>query len=247
MFGRKIQDTIDHWKVLLGLQNESIKHVELPESHFKECNFHFTKAYILFVSEVQCWYLVHRKKVSQLTLIHEIGHVYLHNRFGFYSSKNSNKNLTFLYNYLDDCFVEYHLSKFPEYQKLFNSSQIECLSRGFADVNSLSLSVLLGGYLFHYIIYKSIFTEKIKTDLESDIKTFLIRFRTSIIKKSKEVDIKITQKLFAKLNVKLNSFEKVKDTRDFKTFVNFIYDIISVFPYWSKKDLLEQLSLKNIL
>lgn len=203
-----------------------------------------------FLHEDQCWFIACNEKINQQILIHEIGHIYLDKCLNclelFKESENiqgCNKEISWFFNYLVDCFNDYHLCKFLEYKRLFDRDHVSKLRRGIASTIDVSLSHFLSFYLFSYITYKSIITEKIRVELEFEINDLLIRLRSHIIKKSKITGKEISQKFFIKLNIKLNNFEKVKDTKDFKTLVKFAYEVLSIIPFWSKKELLEQLSL----
>ncbi|GAI66769.1 unnamed protein product, partial [marine sediment metagenome] len=236
----KVQDVIDHWKGILGLESETIKFMEVETSHVKG----YVRAKGNYDRINKYWAIVYGNMCELGDLIHEIGHIYLYkllNWFDVYKSPREqnlkhDKTVKGLYMALLDCFNEYHLYKFPEYHKILNEFLISEVDYDYTHFNNVPLSRPLAMYIGFYIAYNSIISEEIKTDLESDIKAFLTRLRRHVIKKSKEVDKKITQKLFAKLNVKLNDFEKVKDTRNMKAFVNYVYEVLSVFPYWSKKE-----------
>jgi len=250
MISHKPLDIINHWKEILGLENETIKSVEVPESHFLNKEL-YPGAYVFYECDNKRWVIVYGKNIEQKDLIHEIGHIYLLKHLNWFDIHKSprkerpkfNKDIKRLYNGLLDCFNEHHLYRFEEYMILHNEFLVSELECRYIHFNNVPLAKPLGMYLFFYIAYNFIIIEQIRDDLAFYINYFLAGLREHIIKKAKDVGKEINQEIFIRLDAELDKFNQIKDTRHIKIINDFIYEILSIFPYWSKKELLEQLNL----
>lgn len=242
-----LKQFINEWKSKLSIESERIEWIDLPFSHFDNEEHNYSKVQVSYYYEKGFWLITYEETVKPYAFIHELGHIYLWkltNHLDIIKSRKLiiNKNpittkINHLENVLLDCFVNYNLYEFEEFKKLFLFECIDNLNRIY-HFNNNQLDKILQFYIYWYIIYNFIIEKEVKDHYEKQIKDVLKPFKKEIMRKSS-----FNQKFFLRLNAKLNKFNQIKETKKIRTIINFIYEVLGIFPYWSKTQLLEQLNL----
>jgi len=240
-----LKQFLNEWISKLSLESERIEWIDLPFSHFDNKEHNYAKAQISYYYQKGFWLITYEETVKPYAFIHELGHIYLWKLTNHLDILKKNEvilkknplttKIKNLENALLDCFVNYNLIEFDDFKKPYLYNCIDNLSRIY---QFESIDQSLRFYLYWYIIYKFIIPEDVRNLFTKEIKECLGQYKKYIMGKSS-----FNQKFFLKLNAKLNKFSLIKDVKNIKIIINFIYEILAIFPYWSKKKLQEQLNL----
>ena len=169
-----------------------------------------------------------KKPFNKTSIIHELGHLYLaqiYNHMGLIkhgnTKENYNEELKLYSMALVDPFVDYHLSKFEEYNRLFNK-QFTKLQK---IPNNATFRHYMVKYLLFYLEYK--FVVK-KTQY---IIPYLNKIRKKIIRTCPSGrEFSLTD--FRYLDRELNMFKDIRDIKDPQLIIDFVIRVLNVLDFW---------------
>lgn len=184
-------------------------------------------------------------------LIHELGHFLLSEKtqysyFVLQPPSNCNEEIFLYSNSIIDCFIDFNNLKIED-NHLYYIKYVKSILSGMNNIpKQATLSEIMQGFLkffisFNYLIKnedKEKLQEKLKMALE-ELKRFSID--QSIIMYPK--DQRLNQKIFQNLEVKLSSFEDIKDTSNYQTITKFIYHVLRTMPFISEILLGDQIDI----
>ena len=173
-------------------------------------------------------------------LIHEIGHFFLSEKIKYIQlvslpPSGSDKKIFYYSNAILDNFVDYNIFKkdsiYPYY--------IEYIKDILDGMKNLPpgavLNDIIEGFLKFFIGFNFFIRPDDKDELKDDIGIALENLRNKAISLSKLIYIdnkkKINKEIFKDLENKLKNFEKIKDTSDSGTIVNFIFEVLKIIPF----------------
>lgn len=233
---------INDWKIKLSLENESIEWSNFPPSYFREEEH--TKGLIKFNHTTKNWLILYDDTIKNHTFIHELGHIYLwkwlnhldiiKTRKSFVIKTPTTTRMNSLKDTLLDCFVDYRLLKFDGFKKPYLEDCIKVLE----DIYYFkSLDWSFRYYIYRYISYNCLIPKPIRNHYSVNINIYLYDIKNFIMSETS-----FDQDFFTKLDSKLSNFDKFKDTNNIQDIRNFTYEVLEIFPYWSKDQLSIQLN-----
>ncbi len=248
-----IESIYNKWLSRLQLEQFHIRLHLLNEMEKLSLNKSGYKAKIRWNYNENIWELLIPRNIERIIIIHELGHLFfpkevndlnLTPRLKIQEDKNKiDSNMMFILNQLTDIFVNYYLSRFNDYyDSWFN------LKKNYLDL-SLNFSgkplfYIIAFYLLHYVDYNYIFKKSDKLELISKINSHLIYTENMILSRSKEEKILYNRTKLINLKTQLDQFNIIKDIKDSKRIILFMFQIIIDLSLWNKDHIINQFKMR---
>ncbi len=183
---------------------------------------------IVWVPPLKAFTIYWKKPLKKNTIIHELGHLYLaqvYNNMGLIKHGNTEENyeeeIKIYWNGLIDPFVDYHLSKFEEYNRLLNKK--------YAKTQKLPNRSTFRNYMVKYLLFYLEYKFVVKHT--QYIIPYLNRIRKNIIRtcpSGRDFDME----KFLYLDRELNKFKDIKHIEDSKVIIDFTTKVLNVLDFW---------------
>ena len=172
---------------------------------------------------------------TDFTIIHELGHPFLVEKYGNYRLAGSNeipKSMEPFYGVLLDSFVNYHICKIPEAYELYIPDSYHALApdtrKGTLEYSD-DFNDNLKDYIYKFISINFILKKKDYEPRKNRIETYLRDVR-NILKEKVNLDL---------LDSQLKVFNKVKNSPNPDKILNFIYKVLAFLPIFKHEELRE--------
>ena len=196
---------------------------------------------IVWVPPLNAFTLYWKKPFNKTTIIHELGHLYLaqvYNNMGLIKHGNTKENykeeIKIYWNGLIDPFVDYHLSKFEEYNRLLNKQYAKPQRLP----NRSTFLNYMVKYLLFYLEYKFVVKHT------QYIIPYLNKIRKNIIRTCPS-GRKFTWKKFQDLDRELNRFKDIRDIKDSKLITDFVIRVLNVLGFWKPEFIKEFITKRH--
>ncbi len=238
----RIKELFNKWIKILNLENSEVnlrilsfnKSIQLQNSGWRAlCHWNKT---------TNIWDIIVPFNIETVILIHELGHLYFPKKLGdmrlapAMENRGLHKEIMNCLNSLEDWFVNYYLTKYEEFYKLWFHLKQNDLN--YIIKEKYELYSILAYYLKHYIEYNYLFNETVK--YKTQIDNFIEETEKIIISKSKIYDNnKLNQ-----LKKLLSKFELYKDCKNPEKIISYMEDVLRELSLWSNKTIKEQFKLR---
>ena len=217
------------------------------------------KASSIYNTDLEKWVLYFGENTTKFQLIHELGHIFLakltkkmdyckleKNGIKYDIKEVKRTPIEQIINVVEDAFVNYNLI---EYKNFYNEFMKLYPKNGIFDINNENIQkstffTHINQYIYYYLHLNSVMKTLEKKQRKHTTNYNLKTLKVIAIEKAKKEGIMFNETKFIVLNEILDSFNKIKNTKDFMTILRFAYKIIIHLNIILKPELLKEIQKK---